>query len=98
MLIVETDMNTVENISYDESRKIKKLLLAIAQSALFTPNISKLSERLGMNRKNFPHAIRLLARAHLVFELFKPNRGIGAFTKPEKLYLHNTNQIGRAHV
>lgn len=93
MLIVEADMNTVENISYDESRKIKKLLLAIAQSAPFTPNISKLSERLGMNRKNLLHAIRLLARADLVFELFKPNRGIGAFTKPEKLYLHNTNLI-----
>lgn len=93
MLIVETDMNTVENISYDESRKIKKLLLAIAQSAPFTPNISKLSERLGMNRKNLLHAIRLLARADLVFELFKPNRGVGAFTKPEKLYLHNTNLI-----
>src|SRR5690554_7944679 len=46
-----------------------------------------------MNRKNLLHAIRLLARADLVFELFKPNRGIGAFSKPEKLYLHNTNLI-----
>lgn len=93
MLIVENDMNAVENISFEESRKIKKLLIAIAQSAPFTPNISKLSERLGMNRKALLHAIRLLGRADLVMELFKPNKGIGAFTKPEKLYLHNSNII-----
>src|SRR5690606_10646871 len=92
-LIIETDMNVVEAISYDEARKIRKLLVAIAQSAPFTPNISKLSERLGMNRKNLLNGIRLLARADLVIELFKPNSGIGAFTKPEKLYLHNTNII-----
>ncbi|HZW78159.1 MAG TPA: AAA family ATPase [Flavobacteriaceae bacterium] len=92
-LIIETDMSVVEAISYDEARKIRKLLVAIAQSAPFTPNISKLSERLGMNRKNLLNGIRLLARADLVIELFKPNSGIGAFTKPEKLYLHNTNII-----
>ncbi len=93
MLIIENDMNAVENISFEESRKIKKLLVAIAQSAPFTPNISKLSERLGMNRKTLLNAIRLLGRADLVIELFKPNTGIGAFTKPEKLYLHNSNII-----
>lgn len=93
MLIIENDMNAVENISFDETRKIKKLLVAIAQSTPFTPNISKLSERLGMNRKNLLNALRLLARADLIIELFKPNKGIGAFTKPEKLYLHNTNII-----
>lgn len=93
MLIIENDMNAVENISFDETRKIKKLLVAIAQSSPFTPNISKLSERLGMNRKNLLNALRLLARADLIIELFKPNKGIGAFTKPEKLYLHNTNLI-----
>jgi hypothetical protein len=92
-LIVETDMNVVENIPYEESRKIKKLLVAISQSAPFTPNISKLSERLGMNRKFLISAIKLLDRADLVMEFYKPAKGIGAFTKPEKLYLHNTNLI-----
>lgn len=92
-LIIETDMNVVENIVYDDSRNIKKLLVAIAQSAPFTPNISKLSERLGMNRKFLIHSIKLLDRANLVIELFKPAKGIGTFTKPEKLYLHNTNLI-----
>lgn len=92
-LILELDLSAIENISYDDSRKIKKLLVAIAQSAPFTPNISKLSERLGMSRVFLINAIKLLNRADLVMELHKPTKGVGALTKPEKLYLNNTNLI-----
>lgn len=92
-LILEVDLNAVENIVYADSRKIKKLLVAIAQSAPFTPNISKLSERLGMSRVFLINAIKLLNRADLVMELYKPTKGVGALTKPEKLYLNNTNLI-----
>lgn len=92
-LILEIDLNAVENITYQDSRKIKKLLVAIAQSAPFTPNISKLSERLGVQRGFLINALRLLDRADLVMELYKPTTGIGAFTKPEKLFLNNSNLV-----
>lgn len=92
-LILELDLSAIENISYDDSRKIKKLLVAIAQSVPFTPNISKLSERLGMSRVFLINAIKLLNRADLVMELYKSTKGVGALTKPEKLYLNNTNLI-----
>ncbi|WP_142784627.1 ATP-binding protein [Changchengzhania lutea] len=92
-LILEVDLNAVENVTYQDSRKIKKLLLAIAQSAPFTPNIKKLSERLGVQRAFLINALRLLNRADLVMELYKPTKGIGAFTKPEKLYLNNSNLV-----
>lgn len=92
-LILELDLHAVENMAYQDSRKIKKLLVAIAQSAPFTPNITKLSERLGMSRGFLLNAIKLLNRADLVIELYKPTKGIGALTKPEKLYLNNTNLV-----
>ncbi len=92
-LILEVDLNAVENITYQDSRKIKKLLVAIAQSAPFTPNIKKLSERLEVQRAFLINALRFLDRADLVMELYKPTKGIGAFTKPEKLYLNNTNLV-----
>jgi len=92
-LILEIDLNAIENIPYSDSRRIKKLLVAIAQSAPFSPNVSKLSERLGMSRDFLLNSIKLLERADLVIELFKPTKGIGAFTKPEKIYLNNTNLI-----
>ncbi len=92
-LIIETDLNAVENITYEDSLKIKKLLIAIAQSVPFTPNISKLSKRLNINRSFLINAIKLLNRADLVMELFKPTKGVGLLTKPQKLYLNNTNLI-----
>jgi predicted AAA+ superfamily ATPase len=92
-LILETDLNIIENIGYTDSRKIKKLLVAIAQTVPFVPNVSKLSERLGMSRNFLVNAIKILNRAELVQELFSPAKGIGALTKPEKLYLNNTNLV-----
>ena len=92
-LILEVDLSATENMTYEDSYKIRKLLVAIAQSVPFTPNISKLSERLGMNRSFLLNAIKILNRADLVMELFKPTKGIGALTKPQKLYLNNTNLV-----
>ncbi len=67
------------------------MLIAVASSAPFTPNITKLSERIGVSRNMLVQSIKILERAGLVNELYKDNSGIGVLTKPEKLYLNNTN-------
>ena len=90
-LIIEIDINAVDNISYDLMVKLKKLLYAIATSAPFTPNITKLSERIGASRNVLLEAIKQLERAGLVNDLYRPTKGIGILTKPEKLFLNNTN-------
>lgn len=90
-LIIEIDINAVDHISYELIVKLKKLLFAIATSAPFTPNITKLSERIGASRSVLIQAIKQLERAGLVNELYRPTKGIGALTKPEKLFLNNTN-------
>ncbi len=90
-MIIEIDSNAVDNISYDLIVKLKKLLYAIATSAPFKPNITKLSTRIGASRAVLIEAIKQLERAGLVNELYKPTKGIGILTKPEKLYLNNTN-------
>lgn len=92
-LILEVDLNTTENITYSDSLKIKKLLIAIAQSAPFTPNISGLSNKLHVSREFLLNALKLLERASLVMALYSPTKGVGALTKPEKLYLNNANWV-----
>jgi hypothetical protein len=92
-LILETDLMAIENMTYEDSRKIKKLLVAIAESVPFVPNITKLSERLGISRVFLLNAIKILNRADLVMELYRPTKGVGALTKPEKLYLNNSNLL-----
>lgn len=90
-LIIEVDINAVEDLQYDTLVKLKKLLISIASSAPFTPNITKLSEKVGVSRNMLVQCIKILRRAGLVNELYKDNSGIGVLTKPEKLYLNNTN-------
>lgn len=90
-LVIEIDINAVYNISYELIVKLKKLLIAIATSAPFTPNITKLSERIGTNRVVLIEAINQLEKAGLINNLYKNTKGIGALTKPEKIYLNNPN-------
>lgn len=90
-LIIEIDVNAVEDLNYETLVKLKKLLISIATSAPFTPNITKLSEKVGVSRNTLIQAIKILDRAGLVNELYKNTTGIGVLTKPEKLFLNNTN-------
>ena len=90
-LIIEIDINAVEDLNYETLVKLKKLLISIASSAPFTPNITKLSEKIGVSRNTLIMAIKILHRADLVNELYKDSSGIGVLTKPEKLFLNNTN-------
>lgn len=90
-LIIEVDINAVEDLNYETLVKLKKLLISIASSAPFTPNVTKLSEIVGVSRNTLIQAIKILGRAGLVNELYKDTSGIGVLTKPEKLFLNNTN-------
>lgn len=90
-LIIEVDINAVEDLQYNTLVKLKKLLIAVASSAPFTPNISKLSEHIGISRNMLVQSIKILERAGLLNELYRDNTGVGVLTKPEKLYLNNPN-------
>lgn len=90
-LIIDIDIHAVVDLQYDTLIKLKKLLITIASSAPFTPNITKLSEKVGLSRNMLVKSIKILERAGLVNELYKDTSGIGVLTKPEKLYVNNSN-------
>ncbi|MFC1224922.1 ATP-binding protein [Pedobacter sp. BG31] len=90
-LIIEIDINAVEDLNYETLVKLKKLLISVASSAPFTPNITKLSEKIGLSRNTLVQGIKILEHAGLVNELYKDTSCIGVLTKPEKLYLNNSN-------
>jgi predicted AAA+ superfamily ATPase len=90
-LIIDVDIHAVENIDYQLLTKLKKLLFMISTNVPFTVNVSKLSETIGVSRPTLIHALSLLERARLIVQMHKSNKGIGILTKPEKVYLNNTN-------
>ena len=63
----------------------------MAESAPFTPNISKLSERIGVSRNSLLSYIKALDDSGLAICLQKDAKGISSLQKPDKLYLENPN-------
>lgn len=49
-LVLDVDLAAIENLDYNHIVKLKKLLFAVATSVPFTPNISKLSEKIEISR------------------------------------------------
>lgn len=90
-LVLETDLTTAEGGNIQRPQKIRQLLQIVADSVPFKPNISKLAERIGIDRNTLIRYLHHLERARLLAQLFVEGKGISLLQKPEKIYLDNTN-------
>ncbi len=90
-LILEIDIQSVKGIEYANIAKIKRLLYVLATNVPFIPNISKLSQKININRNLMIEALRLLERAELIQTCIKTGKSISYLNKPDKIWLHNTN-------
>lgn len=92
-LIIDLDLHAVENFDFEILYKIKRLVRVIATSVPFTPNVSELSQKIGISRHSILKAFEVLERARIVLSINKKNSGIGILTKPDKIYLNNPNLL-----
>jgi hypothetical protein len=90
-LVLEIELPLLRNINIAYIQKLKQLLFIISQSVPFTPNIVKLSERMGIDRKTLLAYFHYLNETQLVMNLFKESGGISSLQKPQKVLLDNTN-------
>ena len=90
-VILDTDLPSVENIEIHTIKKIKQLLFIIAQRVPFSPNIKELAAMLVVSRKSVLNYLTYLEKAQLLNLLQQDVSGLRALTKPEKIYLNNTN-------
>ena len=90
-LVLEIEIPQLRDVETSYIPKIKQLLYIIAESAPFTPNITKLGERIGMSRASLMQYINTLQESRITFNLGKHSNGIARLQKPEKIYLDNTN-------
>jgi hypothetical protein len=90
-LILHIELPLLRKIDVSYIFKMKQLLQIIAESAPFVPNVSKLSERIGVNRNTFITYLYYLHESGLTYNLFKDLKGITRLQKPDKIYLENTN-------
>ncbi|MGE4539869.1 MAG: ATP-binding protein [Bacteroidales bacterium] len=90
-LILEIELPQLKQLNLTYLPKIKQLLYIIAVSAPFTPNISNLSERIGINRETLLSYLWYLNQAQLIANIYRDSKGITRLQKPDKLFLENTN-------
>lgn len=90
-MMLEIELPALRGLENQYILKIKQLLMVLAESVPFTPNVSKLAERIGINRNTLITYLKNLQDVGLTMHLFSETSGITRLQKPEKIYLENTN-------
>jgi len=92
---IESDLLAIHTtLSGASVKKIKKLLLVIAESAPFTPDLKRLKNVIELgDERTLKNYLKLLEDAGIVLNLTKKSSRLKELEKPEKIYLNNPNQI-----
>ncbi|QKF73904.1 ATP-binding protein (AAA, DUF4143 domains) [Aliarcobacter faecis] len=88
---IEFDLSHIFNIEPKFIIKLKQLVSLICQSKPYELNLSKLAQKIEINRNTLYQYIYYLGRGNLFNIIYSKTRGDNIFTKPQKLYLANTN-------
>jgi len=92
---LESDLIAIyPSLSGNSIMKIKKLLMIIASSVPFTPDLKKLKTMLDVgDERTLKTYLKYLEDAGIILTVSKGGRGLRELEKPEKIYLNNPNLI-----
>jgi hypothetical protein len=90
-VVIEADLPFVFGIDIKNTIKLKKLVKLICGSEPFEINITKLAQKMEIDRTTLYQYINYLNLGNVFNILKSKTRGDSIFVKPEKIYLHNTN-------
>lgn len=90
--VIEVDIPSIFNIEYDKIINLKKLVRLICESKPFKLNIKELASRIGTtDYQTLYKYLEYLKRGKILNILKSKSKGDTIFSKPDKLYLSNTN-------
>ena len=90
---MENDIPMYLNANVSIGRKLKQLLVVVAESVPFKPVMQKLADVTGINRNYIQDYLMYMERAGMIAQLRDAVGGIRGLGKTEKVYLDNTNLI-----
>lgn len=90
-LILEVELPQLRDVDIAYLVKLKQLLMIIAESVPFIPNVSKLSQKIGVHRNTLLSYLQYLDEVALSFNVYSAAKGTSLLQKPGKIYLDNTN-------
>jgi predicted AAA+ superfamily ATPase len=91
--VIESDIPSIFSIEYSNIVLLKKLVTLICESNPYKPNMKTLLEKMDMNNdyNRLYKYMYYLHQGKIINIVKSKSRGDSIFTKPEKLYLNNTN-------
>lgn len=90
---IENDLVQVHQLDPHYIPKLKKMFQLLASQVPFNINISAMSQSLEISRATTLRYLELLELGGIINLLEKKSRGYQKLTKPEKIYLANTNLL-----
>lgn len=90
-MMLEIELPLLRGLDLAYVSKIKQLLLVIADSAPFIPNVTNISQKIGINRATLLTYLHYLQEVGLSINLFRSTTGISRLQKPNKIFLENPN-------
>ncbi len=90
-LVIESDLPITFNIEPKNIFKLKKLLSLLCLSKPYELNITKLAQKIEINRQTLYLYLHYLELGGLIRLVKAKTKGDSIFVKPQKLYLNNTN-------
>ena len=90
---MENDIPLYMEANVSLGRKLKQLLVVVAESVPFKPVMQKLADVTGISRNYIQDYLMYMERAGMITQLRDAVGGIRGLGKVEKVYLDNTNLI-----
>jgi predicted AAA+ superfamily ATPase len=90
-LIIEVELPLLRNVKMSSVHQLKQLLALISETVPLTPNVSKISSHIGLNRETLIHYFYYLQEAGITQMMYYDPTHISSLQKPDKLLLDNTN-------
>ena len=93
LLIIYQDIPRVDEITLQTLQKAQKLLMILATQVPLEPNISILCREIEATRDVVIKLLYLMEKAGLLMLVNKKNNSYKTLSRPDKIYLNNTNQM-----
>lgn len=91
--VIDQEMTLFCGVDPAYTRKIKAMMMYLADNLPFEVNISKLSSYLELNKQTVLSYLASMSKAELIHLLYSDSKSVTKMQKPDKTYIHNPNML-----
>ena len=91
--IIDQEITTFCGVDPAFTRKLKAMLLFLADNLPYEVNISKLASYLEINKNTVVNYMNAMERAELLHLVYCDNKSVTKMQKPDKIFIHNPNML-----